>query len=231
MDEDQAALLIQKTMRGRAVHLRMQKGRARKGDLINEMRVENPLTLEEAKEVSKEQSINIVIDDNNIKVEQRIQEVRQMKAEKDSREAKEDFINAFLDRLEGETLGKMLDYLSSELTHSAITPKARDIMNESGELQEQRKQEEQDHIFSEIVKVTQSTVDKYLDDILLQTIYKNAHEDTLEELGINPGDIEESKPETGSAAAAATAPSPRRASTGEFQVRRLSIIRFGGGER
>ena len=228
MDEDQAALLIQKTMRGRAVHLRMQKGRARKGDLINEMRVENPLTLEEAKEVSKEESINIVIDDNNVKVEQRLHEVRQMKAEKDSREAKEDFINAFLDRLEGETLGKMLDYLSSELTHSAITPKARDIMNESGELQEQRKQEEQDHIFSEIVKVTQSTVDKYLDDILLQTIYKNAHEDTLEELGINPGDIEESKPETGSAAAA---PSPRRASTGEFQVRRLSIIRFGGGER
>ena len=116
-----------------------------------------------------------------------------MKAEKDTRQAKEDFINAFLDRLEGETLGKMLDYLSCELTHSAITPKARDMMDTSGELQEHRKQEEQDHIFSEIVKVTQSTVDKYLDDILLKTIYKNAHEDTLEELGIDPDEVEKDK--------------------------------------
>ena len=78
-----------------------------------------------------------------------------MKSDKDARQAKEDFINAFLDRLEGETLGKMLDYLSCELTHSAITPKAIDMMEHSGEVQEHRKQEEQDHIFSEIVKVGQ----------------------------------------------------------------------------
>ena len=55
MDEDQAALLLQKTMRGRSVQLRLQKGRARKADLINEMRVENPITQEEAKEVGIEQ--------------------------------------------------------------------------------------------------------------------------------------------------------------------------------
>ena len=61
VDEDQAALLIQKTMRGRAVQLRMQKGRARKGDLITEMRVENPLTQEEAKEVTKEHIDKIIM--------------------------------------------------------------------------------------------------------------------------------------------------------------------------
>ena len=52
VDEDQAAFLLQKTLRGRAVQLRMQKGRARKQDLINEMRVENPITEDEAKEVN-----------------------------------------------------------------------------------------------------------------------------------------------------------------------------------
>ena len=34
----------------------------------------------------------------------------------------EEFINSFLERLEGETLGRMLDYLSTELTHSAVSP-------------------------------------------------------------------------------------------------------------
>ena len=52
VDEEQAAFLLQKTLRGRAVQLRMQKGRARKQDLINEMRVENPITEDEAKEVN-----------------------------------------------------------------------------------------------------------------------------------------------------------------------------------
>ena len=141
-----------------------------------------------------------------LQVDERLQEVRQLKAEKDNRQSKEDFINAFLDRLEGETLGKMLDYLSCELTHSAMTPSARDMIDKNDEMQEHRKQEEQDHIFSEIVKVTQSTVDKYLDDILLQTIYKNAHEDTLEELGIRPTDVNN----------ASTV--DRRASMGDIQV-------------
>ena len=39
------------------------------------------------------------------------------------------------------------------------------------------------------VQVTQSTVDKYLDDILLTTVYTVAHEDTLMEMGIHPDTI------------------------------------------
>ena len=39
--------------------------------------------------------------------------------EQESLQSKEDYINSFLDRLEGETLGRMLDYLSSELEQSA----------------------------------------------------------------------------------------------------------------
>ena len=39
------------------------------------------------------------------------------------------------------------------------------------------------------VKVTQNTVDKYLDDILLETVYTVAHEDTLHEMGISPAEV------------------------------------------
>jgi hypothetical protein len=39
----------------------------------------------------------------------------------------EERITAFLDRLEGETLGRMLDYLSTELTHSLLTPKVGEV--------------------------------------------------------------------------------------------------------
>ena len=79
-----------------------------------------------------------------------------MMLEHESLQSKEDYINSFLDRLEGETLGKMLDYLSSQLTDSATQETARDML-EKAEGQpdeaESARQQEQDHIFSEIVKV------------------------------------------------------------------------------
>ena len=39
--------------------------------------------------------------------------------------------------------------------------------------------------------MTQSTVDKYLDDILLNTVYTVAHEDTLKEMGVDPDTVQE----------------------------------------
>ena len=39
------------------------------------------------------------------------------------------------------------------------------------------------------MKVTQNTVDKYLDDILLETVYTVAHEDTLHEMGLRPAEV------------------------------------------
>ena len=39
------------------------------------------------------------------------------------------------------------------------------------------------------VQVTQNTVDKYLDDILLETVYTVAHEDTLQEMGLSPAQL------------------------------------------
>ena len=75
-----------------------------------------------------------------------------MRAERDSLQSKEDYINSFLDRLEGETLGRLMDYLSLQLTDSATNERARD-MAEDTEKVELARQKEQDVIFSEIVKV------------------------------------------------------------------------------
>merc|ERR1719323_1702854 len=100
----------------------------------------------------------------------------------------------------------MLEYLSSELTDSATVTRARDMMTDDAEeTSEEIRQQEQEHIFAEIVKVTQSTVDKYVDDILLQTIYSSAHEDTLLELGVDPEQVS-AEEETGAG---------RRQSTGD----------------
>ena len=111
IDEEQAALLLQKTLKGRSVQLRMLKGRDRKQDLIDAMMMENPVTIQDAEKVNK-----------------RLVEGRRAVLEMESLQAKEDYINSFLDRLEGETLGRMLDYLSQELTDSA-TVVSRDDYN------------------------------------------------------------------------------------------------------
>ena len=94
--------MLQKTLKGRSVQLRMLKGRARKQDLIDAMMLENPITSQDAEIVRK-----------------KVLEGQRAQLEQESLQSKEDYINSFLDRLEGETLGRMLDYLSQELTDSA----------------------------------------------------------------------------------------------------------------
>jgi hypothetical protein len=67
-------------------------------------------------------------------------------------------MNSFVDLREGETLGQMLNYLSSEFESSA---EDQIISKQSVH-----------NIFEEISKVTQSTVDRYLNTILLNTFYQ-----------------------------------------------------------
>lgn len=81
-------------------------------------------------------------------------------------------IDAFLDEIEGETLGQMLQYLSSEL----------DSSDADSEVVRKRRSQQIDHVFSEITKVTQSAVDRYVDGILLNTIYKKAGQEAGKDL-------------------------------------------------
>ena len=92
-------------------------------------------------------------------------------------ENKEAKIEAFLDEIEGETLGQMLHYLSSELESSEA-----DIQPQSEIIKRKKQSEQIDHVFTEITKVTQTAVDRYVDGILLNTIYKKAGQEAGKEL-------------------------------------------------
>ena len=98
-------------------------------------------------------------------------------------------VDAFLDEIEGETLGQMLNYLSSELeTNSDDADTAEAVRYKrfgSSEIRpknvpfhiffdRQRRAAQIDHVFAEITHVTQAAVDRYVDGILLNAIYKHA---------------------------------------------------------
>ena len=74
----------------------------------------------------------------------------------------------------------MLSYLSSELESSEDQPGAGDDPsssernNQNNSERIKRRTEQIDHVFAEITKVTQAAVDRYVDGILLNTIYKKA---------------------------------------------------------
>ena len=74
----------------------------------------------------------------------------------------------------------MLSYLSSELESSEDHPGAGDDPsssernNQNNSERIKRRTEQIDHVFAEITKVTQAAVDRYVDGILLNTIYKKA---------------------------------------------------------
>ena len=91
--------------------------------------------------------------------------------EKSDKVVPEAKIDAFLDEIEGETLGQMLQYLSSELDSS-----------DDSEAVRKRRSQQIDHVFTEITKVTQSAVDRYVDGILLNTIYKKAGQEAEQDL-------------------------------------------------
>ena len=94
--------MLQKTLKGRSVQFRLLQGRERKQDVSDARWRENPSTSQGTEKVNK-----------------RVLEGRRAQLEQESLQSKEDYIHSFLDRLEGETLGRMLDYLSQELTDSA----------------------------------------------------------------------------------------------------------------
>lgn len=155
IDEDtdtevfQAALIIQKTVRGRADQIRLQRELKLNQDLIQELREQYPITPAEQSKGSTQRLEN---QDEELHAEDRIEE--------------------FLSSIESDTLGKMIDYLSFELTHSVITPRAQDILELNQVERDKRQEEKQDQLYSQILQVTRSTVNLYLDQLLLSTVYK-----------------------------------------------------------
>ena len=82
-------------------------------------------------------------------------------------------VDAVMDEIDGETLGQMLSYLSAELESSTD--------ERSSDADAAVSTQNVDHIFEEITRVTQSTVDRYLDTILLDTLYRHAGKSAVKE--------------------------------------------------
>ena len=82
------------------------------------------------------------------------EEAEQLAADRDAQ------IEAFLDQIEGETLGEMMNYLSAELQSNALHQ--FEVSNKGGDCDsaEEAKRREEDKIYDEMTKLTRSTVDR-----------------------------------------------------------------------
>ena len=113
-------------------------------------------------------------------------------------------VDAFMDEIEGETLGQMLSYLSSELESSTDDRSSDDVVS----------RQNVDHIFEEITRVTQSTVDRYLDTILLDTLYRHAGRSAVKETERSDPDGERRCSSASGTDDAEPKPTPTRQSSG-----------------
>ncbi|XP_046401003.1 cilia- and flagella-associated protein 91-like isoform X2 [Ischnura elegans] len=162
----QAAVFMQKIIRGRAIQMLMFKGKEKSQDLIEEL-----------------QTTQSVIKKEEIKVkEERIRTLLGYQNELEEKRNEEAYEN-MLSMLVGDTVGSMLDFLAKELVrlkderciHALLLLAQRERnrreAEEAGRRQvEERRRREHDEFFKQVVKVHQETVDIYLEDIVLNAM-------------------------------------------------------------
>uniref|UniRef100_H2YHN4 Cilia- and flagella-associated protein 91 n=1 Tax=Ciona savignyi TaxID=51511 RepID=H2YHN4_CIOSA len=173
-----AAILLQKVIRGRAVQNKMYEGKEKRLELIQEIRSTH--ALQTAQQQMKRQEKQQVIT---------LQRQRRLHQDKES------YVDGALSQIEGESIADMLDFLSKELIRleeerrihafSMLAERRRRIREaeESGRRQvEERRRREEDEIFKQLIKVHQSTVDTYLEDIIMSAVDNTADEQARQEI-------------------------------------------------
>ncbi|KAG7330870.1 hypothetical protein KOW79_004839 [Hemibagrus wyckioides] len=156
----------------------MLEGLEKHQELIQELRTNHPLQREE-QELQREEK-------------QFTQALQRQREERESRLAQ---TQSYVDGISGEVIVDMLDFLSKELVrlqeerriHAFVLLAERDRRlreaEESGRRQvEERRQREEDEIFRQVTKVHQSTVDLYLEDVILKSIDQTAEAQAREEI-------------------------------------------------
>lgn len=177
-ERELAIIYLQKLIRGRAVQNMMYEGKEKRLELIQEMRATH--ALQEDKQLLK-------------KAEK--QATLALQRQRDLRDHKLSVLDDHLSELEGGALSDMFDFLSKELVRlqqerkihafAMLAERQRRIREaeESGRRQvEQRRRREEDEIFKQVVRVHQSTVDTYLEDIILSATDSTADEQAREEI-------------------------------------------------
>ncbi|XP_063812931.1 cilia- and flagella-associated protein 91 [Pseudophryne corroboree] len=177
-ERELAVIFLQKVIRGRAVQNMMFEGKEKRLELIRELRTTHALQQEEQLLKREERQVTLTL--------QRQREISEEKAS---------IRDEHLSRLEGGVLSDMFDFLSKELVRlqeerrihafAMLAERHRRIREaeESGRRQvEERRRREEDEIFRQVVTIHQSTVDSYLEEIILRTTAHTAEEQAREEI-------------------------------------------------
>nr|XP_006975858.2 cilia- and flagella-associated protein 91 isoform X1 [Peromyscus maniculatus bairdii] len=177
-DIEMAVIHLQKLLRGRVVQNMMFEGKEKRLELILELRTSHALQEDEKLVKKAEKQVTLAL-----------------QRQRNLHENKVSVIENHLGDLEGRVLADMLDFLSKELVRlqeerrihafAMLAERQRRMREaeESGRRQvEQRRLQQEDQIFMELIKVHQSTVTSYLEDIILNTEEKTAEEQARAEI-------------------------------------------------
>ncbi|XP_019506574.1 PREDICTED: protein MAATS1 [Hipposideros armiger] len=177
-DKEMAVIYLQKLLRGRVVQNMMFEGKEKRLELIQELRTTHALQEDDRLVKKAEKQLTLAL-----------------QRQRNLHEHKVSVVENHLAGLEGRVLADMFDFLSKELVrlqeerriHAfamlAERQRRKREAEESGRRQvEQRRLREEDQIFKEVVKVHQSTVTSYLEDIILKTEENTAEEQARAEI-------------------------------------------------
>ncbi|XP_035170659.1 cilia- and flagella-associated protein 91 [Oxyura jamaicensis] len=173
-----AVICLQKLLRGRAVQNLMFEEKEKRMELIQELRTTHALQ-----------------EDGQLLLKAEEQMIRALQQQRDLQMHELSSTESRLAQEEGRALGNLFDFLSKELLrlqeerkiHAFVMLAERQRRmreaEESGRRQvEERRRQEEDEIFRQVVKVQQSTIDSYLEDIILSTMENTAEEQAREEI-------------------------------------------------
>ncbi|XP_064350947.1 cilia- and flagella-associated protein 91 isoform X3 [Camelus dromedarius] len=177
-DIEMAVIYLQKLLRGRVVQNMMFEGKEKRLELIQELRTSHALQEDDRLVKKAEKQVTLAL-----------------QRQRNLHEHKVSLVENHLAGLEGRVLADMFDFLSKELVRlqeerrvhalAMLAERQRRMREaeESGRRQvEQRRLQEEDLIFKEVIKVHQSTVTSYLEDIILNTEEHTAEEQARAEI-------------------------------------------------
>ncbi|XP_023378661.1 cilia- and flagella-associated protein 91 isoform X2 [Pteropus medius] len=177
-DMEMAVIYLQKLLRGRAVQNMMFEGKEKRLELIQELRTTHALQEDDRLVKKAEKQVTLAL-----------------QRQRNLHDHKMSLIENHLAGLEGRVLADMFDFLCKELVRlqeerrihafAMLAERQRRMREaeESGRRQvEQRRLREEDQIFKEVVKVHQSTITSYLENIILKTEENTAEEQARAEI-------------------------------------------------
>ncbi|XP_037692116.1 cilia- and flagella-associated protein 91 isoform X2 [Choloepus didactylus] len=175
---EMAVIYLQKLLRGRVIQNMMFEGKEKRLELIQELRTSHALQEDDRLVKKAEKQVTLAL-----------------QRQRNLHEHKVSVVENHLAGLEGRALADMFDFLSKELVRlqeerrihafAMLAERQRRMREaeESGRRQvEQRRLREEDQIFKEVIKVHQSTVTSYLEDVILNTEENTAEEQARAEI-------------------------------------------------